>query len=705
MPVKYLFCFNASVIILLVGLFLAPQGFVKVAVAEDDPYIWLESSSSPQAQDWVKSHNEKSLNHLTQDPRFETVRKQIREILLAPDRVPAPNSVLGSMVYNFWQDSKHVRGIWRRTPLESYRSETPNWETILDVDALAKAENENWVFEGGGCLPPKLTHCMISLSRGGGDANVRREFDLTKKAFIQDGFYVPEAKSDVTWQDENTLLVGTNWGEGSLTSSGYSRIVKRWSRGTPLKDAKTVYEGQVDDVSVAAWSSIRPEGSYFFVGRSLNFFNHELRLINGDSLIKVAIPEDSIVQGVFQNELFFSLRTDWSVDGRAFVAGSLLAIAMSDLEHPKPEIVLVPDSRTSLQAISKTRDGLFVHVLENVSGSIYRAQKTKKGWVLSKLPIQDSGTVSIEAANEFEHDFVTSFEGFLTPASYYLHSDLDPLKRPEVLKQEKSRFNGENMIVEQFHSSSLDGTEIPYYVIRKKDLPLNGSLPTILYAYGGFEVSETPWYLGYAGKTWVEAGGVFVLANIRGGGEFGPNWHNSVIKENRHKVFEDFASVAEDLFEKKITSPRRLGIRGGSNGGLLVGASFVLRPELFNAVSCEVPLLDMIRYPLLGAGTSWEGEYGDPADPAMASAILKYSPYQNVKPGIKYPKVFFSTATTDDRVTPFHARKMVAKMEAQGHDVLFYENTDGGHGAAANLEEMVRDRTLILIYFFQQLFD
>ncbi len=683
---------------------IAPSRLLAQETTEDS-FLWLESTSSPQALDWVKSENSRSLHQLTSDNRFESVKKNIENIILAPDRIPTPSAIMGNWVYNFWQDKDHVRGLWRRTSLENYKTDSPYWETLLDIDKLALAENENWVYKSSDCLAPKNTNCLISLSRGGGDAVVIREFNLVKKAFVSDGFNIPEAKTDAAWLDENTLLVGTNWGEGSLTTSSYPRIVKKWHRGTELKEAKTVFEGSVNDISASPSPIHCPEGNETFIMEGLTFFTNKLYWIQNDKVELVPIPEDAIFQGLFKKQLLISLRTDWSLNGKLFSAGTLLSIPMKNLKQLEPEVLLAPDSHSSIQYVTRTANQLFIHVLENVNGKIFQAQKINSGWKLSALPLPAAGAVDFVTGGSFEHLFITSYVGFLTPASYFLHSDLEPLKKPEIIKQAKTRFNSDEMIVEQFESTSLDGTKIPYYLVHKKNLPLNGSNPTIMTAYGGFEVSETPYYSGTVGKVWLEAGGAYVLANIRGGGEFGPKWHNTVIKENRHKVFEDFASVAQSLIAKKITSPRRLGIKGGSNGGLLVGASLVLYPELFNAVSCEVPLLDMIRFPLLGAGTSWEGEYGDPADPIMKQVILQYSPYQNVKKDQKYPKVFFSTATTHDRVTPAHARKMAAKMEAQGHDILFYENTNGGHGAAANLQELIRDQALIMTYFFQQLFD
>ena len=673
----------------------------------DDPYLWLEKRDSPAALTWVKKHNEASLAQLTGDRRYRRVEKEIHDVFLAPDRVRAP-VLFGGMIYNFWQDSEHVRGIWQRTSLSEYRKKNPRWETLLDVDALAKQESESWVYEDADCLAPENRRCLIALSRGGGDKVVRREFDLEKKAFVSDGFTVPEAKSNADWLDANTLLVATDWGAGSLTTSGYPRILKRWSRGTPLASATTVFEGQPSDESVSPWVVQRPEGTVALAVRRPTFFTKEFWLIKGEGkLVRLATPKNVWGTGIFQNRLFLKLRDDWTIGEKNFTSGSVVSIDLAEAENPRPALVFAPDARTAVQDATFTRDRLLLQVLDNVNGRIYVGTPPSEAggsWKLERLPLPDAGATSVFSANAFDHSYITYFESFLTPETYYLHSDQAGAEAPERLKQAKIRFDASRMVVEQLESKSLDGTRIPYFLIHQKSMKRDGRTPTILEAYGGFEDSQTPFYLGYIGKSWVEHGGAYVLANIRGGGEFGPRWHESVLKENRHKVFEDFISIAEDLIARKITSPRHLGSKGASNGGLLVGATFIARPDLFNAVSCKVPLLDMLRYTSIGAGASWIDEYGDPSDPAMAAVILKYSPYQNVQAGVRYPKIYFSTSTSDDRVEPAHARKMAAKMEAQGHDVLFFESTDGGHRATADLDQKVRDRALIVTYFIRQLF-
>jgi prolyl oligopeptidase len=676
--------------------------------AMNDPYLWLEDARAPRAMDWVKAHNDKSVGLLTSDPHYAETEAKIRKVVLAPDRLPIPELTHG-MIYNFWQDSDHVRGIWRRTSIAKYSSEKIKWETVLDIDALARAENENWVYKGASCLEPAHRLCLIALSRGGGDAIVYREFDLRKKKFIspaEGGFEIPEAKSSASWVDEKTLLVATDWGTGSLTSSGYPRIVKKWTRGTPLAQSTQLFEGPVTDVSSSPLVSIRREATFVFVSRGPSFFTNELWLADlttGSPLKKVEIPLDAALQVVFQKQLILKLRSEWKLNGETFPSGSLVSVSLDEVTHPKPKVILRPDAKTAIESVVATKDHLFISALENVNGRIFEAVSSPDGqWKVESLHLPDAGETSFVSSDEFDNRLITQFQSFLVPPTYYLHTGPD-FKKLRPLKQAKSRFDASPYVVEQFESTSLDGTRVPYFIVHHKKMPLDGSTPTLLYGYGGFENSMTPFYVTYIGKVWLEKGGAYVLSNIRGGGEFGPAWHQSVLKENRHKAFEDFISVANDLISRKITSPKHLGIRGGSNGGLLMGATVVERPDLFNAVSCEVPLLDMIRYPQIGAGASWIEEYGDPRDPAMLEVLMKYSPYQNVKRDGKYPKIFFSTATTDDRVSPAHARKMTARMEEQGHDILFYENTDGGHGAAANLEQVIRDRALIYTYFLRQL--
>jgi len=662
------------------------------AAAPDDPYLWLEEVESPKALDWARAHNEKSEGLLRADPRFGTIEAEVRKILLARDRIAFPNLDDG-WVYNFWQDAEHVRGIWRRVRPEEYERAEPRWDLILDLDALAKEEKENWVWHGASPLPGS-ERALVFLSRGGKDAHVMREFDVGKRAFLPDGFALPEAKSRATWVDADQLLVGTDFGPDSLTKSGYPRRVKRWRRGTPLAEAALVFEGDVADVSVGAHTAFRPEGRTTFVVRSPSFFEEEAHVLEPDGkLRRVPFPRDADVRGVFYGHFLALLRTAW----KGFPAGALVAMRPDG----GSELVYAPDERSSLRGIVTARSFLYLTVLENVRGRLLRVEKRPGEWHVTRVALPDHGAVDVLSSDDFDDRLYARFESFTAPSSvtFVDGSIVKPVKRmPE-------RFDASDVDVEQHEAASADGTRVPYFLVRRRGRPLDGAIPTLLTGYGGFEIANVPVYAGALGKVWLERGGAFAVANIRGGGEFGPRWHQAALKANRARAFEDFIAVAEDLVRRKVTSPRRLGISGGSNGGLLVGAVLLRRPELLNAVVCNVPLLDMLRYHKLLAGNSWMAEYGDPDDATMAPVLLSYSPYQNVRAGVKYPKVFFLTSTKDDRVHPGHARKMAARMEEQGHDVLYYENIEGGHGGAANLEQRIKKAALEYTFLFRQLVD
>jgi prolyl oligopeptidase len=683
---------------ILLSLMLIPWNLM----AATDPYLWLEAIESPEAMTWVKAHNGKSLPKLMNDVRYGQFEKEVREILLAKDRIPSP-SLRNGWIYNFWQDATYVRGIFRRTRIEEYKKASPNWETILDLDALAKAENENWVWKSSSCLPPKYERCLLSLSRGGKDAVVVREFDIATKSFVKNGFQLPEAKSQMSWKDEDQVFVGTDFGAGSLTASGYPRIVKLWKRGTPLSEAKQIFEGQDTDVSVYGYTVFQEEGNVSFVGRSPSFFTQENYLLTEDMKpIKVALPVEINGSGTYNSSLLVSLRKDW---GR-FASGSLLAVPFSAIGQEnfeaQVELVYEPDSRSTLSGIAATRSALYLNVLQNVQGKLFKVSKEKGKWEKRVVEFPEAGVITVLSTDDFDDRWLVNYQGFLTPPSVYL---IDAQGKSEILRQLPAKFDAKDMVVVQNEAASKDGVKIPYFMIHKKNIQLNGQNPTNLTGYGGFQISSTPYYLNETGKVWIERGGVHVVANIRGGGEFGPKWHQAALLENRQKAFDDFIAVAEDLIKRGITSPKKLGIEGGSNGGLLVGATFTQRPDLFNAVICQVPLLDMLRFHKLLAGHSWTAEYGNPEDPKMAEVISKYSPYQNVKPAVRYPKVYFTTSTKDDRVHPGHARKMVARMEELGHEVLYYENIEGGHGGAANLEQRIKNQTLEFTYLTQQLVD
>lgn len=684
----------------------SPPTGADSAAAAGDSYLWLEEVDGEEALDWVAARNERSLARLEGDPRFERLREEALALLEAEDRIPY-GSWFGGFVHNFWQDGEHVRGIWRRTTLESYASDQPAWETVLDVDALAEAEDENWVWKGRSCLPPEHRLCLVRLSRGGGDAVVVREYDAVAQAFVEDGFFLPEAKSSVAWLDENTLFLGTDFGEGSLTSSGYPRTVRIWRRGTAPDDARQLAEGDTADVSMTGFVVWRPDGPERFLRRTPEFFKGELWWLGEDlAPVRVPIQEDAADSGLLDDRLLVRLRSDWTVGGEEFREGSLVSIRLAESvrtgEPAGVELVYAPSARGSVRGVSTTRNAALISVLEEVTGSLVRAEPTEDGWDLEPVDLPPNGTVGVVSSDPWSDVVFASYQSFLVPNRLFLLRDGG---EPRVIKSLPDRFDASDFVTERRFATSADGERIPYFVVRPKELAMDGSAPTLLTGYGGFEVSRTPSYADPGTIEWLEEGGVFVLANIRGGGEFGPRWHEAALVEDRQRAYDDFIAVAEDLVASGVTSPDRLGIQGGSNGGLLVAAVTMQRPDLFGAVVCSVPLLDMLRYHRLLAGASWMAEYGDPDDPEDRAAIEAYSPYQNVRADQEYPEIFFWTNTRDDRVHPGHPRKMVARMMEQGHPVLYFENTEGGHSAGANLKQAARTTALTTVYLLQKLSD
>jgi prolyl oligopeptidase len=647
----------------------------------DDPFSWLEEVQGEKALAWVKQQNAKTTAVLEARPEYKPVFARTLEILDSKEKIPFP-SLRGETVYNFWKDDAHERGIWRRTSLASYRTATPEWETVLDVDALAKAEGKSWVFQGATCLAPAYVRCMVSLSVGGSDASVRREFDAAAKQFVAGGFSLPEAKSRVSWRDENTLWVGTDFGPGSLTTSGYPRIVKLWKRGTPLSEARTVYEGKTSDMSVGGHTEVLSDGHYDVVTRTPAFYRHESFLVLGDRLVRLDVPEDSQLREFFRDRLLFSLRSDWTVGGKTYRAGSLLAAPVDDLLRGlrRYDVLFEPSERVSLAAVTRTRDRVLIGTLDNVMSRVKSLAFEDGTWKTTEMPTPGLGTTSFSATDDQTNTFFFTYQDFTTPTSLWLSEGGGKAAK---VKSMPAFFDAAGMNGQQLEAVSKDGTKIPYFLVTPKGFVADGKAPTLLYGYGGFESSQLPRYSGVVGSAWLARGGVYVLANIRGGGEFGPAWHNAAVREQHIHNFEDFAAVARDLIARKITSARHLGIMGGSQGGLLVGGTFTLYPDLFHAVVAQVPLADMKRFSHLLAGASWMAEYGDPDKPEDWAFIRTWSPYELLKPDAKYPTPFYWTNTRDDRVHPAHARKMVAKMEAQGHPVYYFENTEGGHGSGA----------------------
>ncbi len=685
------------------AVLLAVLPVFAAAADAPDPRLWLEQIESPRALAWVKGQDEKTLSQLRADPRWKSVEADARAVTLASDRIPWP-SLRGGRLYNFWQDSAHVRGIWRRTTPEEYRKPSPRWETVLDLDALAAAEKENWVWKGADCLQPEQSRCLLSLSRGGGDAVVVREFDADKKAFVAGGFYLPEAKSDVAWFAADALLVGTDFGPGTLTRAGYPRVVKLWKRGRPLSEARTVYEGRVEDVSVSPSVQRRPEGRLAVVEEALDFFSSRKFLVGADGAAReIPLPRGAELRGWYDGRVLASLRAPWVVAGATIPAGALIALPADAKDAAAVETVWTPTAETSLQGVSSARSALYLSTLDDVQGVLLRARRDGARWSVSRLPFASGASLNVAAADDFSDLLLVDVETFLTPSSILAWDGGAAHPKPETWRSLPARFDASGLSAEQRWAVSRDGTRVPYFLVRRSSAPFDGTTPTLLYGYGGFEISLDPYYLATVGRLWLSRGGAFALANIRGGGEFGPRWHEAALKEHRQRAFDDFEAVAEDLSKTKETSPRRLAIQGGSNGGLLVATALTQRPELFGAVLCEVPLTDMLRYSHLLAGNSWVGEYGDPDVPAQAAYLRRYSPYQNVRSDARYPPALIYSSTKDDRVDPGHARKFAARLEEAGQPVLYYENTEGGHSAAANLEQTVKRYAIEYTFLLKEL--
>jgi prolyl oligopeptidase len=649
-----------------------------------DPHLWLEDVAGEKPLAWARERNAESVKALAESEEFRSLESRILSILDSKERIPMVTKI-GERFYNFWRDAAHPKGIWRRTTLAEYKKPDPAWETVIDLDALAADEKENWVWHGAMVLEPADQVCLVSLSRGGADADVVREFDLERKAFVTDGFTLPEAKSRVAWRNENSLFVATDFGPGSLTTSGYPRTVREWQRGTPLAAAPLVFEGQPEDMSVTGYRDLTPGCERDFVVRQKTFYTSDFFLRRDGRLIKVEKPDDANAS-VHREWLLVELRSDWEAGGTKYKAGSLLA---ADLEKflvgdRTLNVLFEPTPRTSLVGFSSTKNHVIITTLDNVRNRLFTLAFRDGRWQREPLPgVPEIGTGNALPVDDLESDdFFLITSSSLEPSTLALGTIGGPV--PERLKQAPAFFHAAGLTVSQHEAVSKDGTRVPYFQIAPENLPLDGTTPTLLYGYGGFEIPLLPGYDPVAGVAWLEQKNVYVIANIRGGGEFGPAWHQAALKEKRPRAYEDFIAVAEDLIARKITSPKHLGVKGGSNGGLLVGNMYTLRPDLFGAVVCQVPLLDMRRYHTLLAGASWMGEYGNPDSPEEWKSIRGFSPYHNVDRGRAYPPLLITTSTRDDRVHPGHARKMTARLVEYGKEVLYYENIEGGHGGAAD---------------------
>ena len=681
----------------------------RAADPAPDPYLWLESVDSPRAMAWVNARNAYSTGVLEADKRYAQNYQDALAIAGDKDRIPMPDFVHGA-VYNFWQDPEHLRGIWRKTTLASYRSATPEWKTVLDIDALGKTDGKSWVWHGANCLQPDERRCLVALSDGGEDATTVREFDLDTGAFVAGGFSLPHGKQNVAWEDADHLLVAREWTPGDLTASGYPYIVKRVTRGQPLESAVEVYRGLKTDTEIVPTVQRDAQGhTLATIQRGIDFFHFETVVVTPQGAKRLAIPAKSGVAELVAGRVIVKLDEAWTAGGRTFPAGALAALDIgavkADPGKLKPVLVWAPGPRESLEQVSATRDTLVLSTLDNVRGRVsVMTPAGRGGWTTRSIAVPDNLAVNLGATDLLSNRAFIQMSGFLTPTTLALTDTTTGSL--DTVKTLPPKFDASRDVVEQREATSTDGTKIPYFIVHRKDIAYDGATPTLLYAYGGFQISLTPNYSGSLGKLWLEHGGAYVLANIRGGGEFGPAWHEAGLGVKRQIIYDDFASVARDLIARKVTSPRRLGIEGGSNGGLLMGVQFTQHPELWNAVVIQVPLLDMIRIGKIAAGASWAGEYGDVnADPAAMAFWQKTSPYAQLKPGVAYPVPFIFTTTKDDRVGPQHARKFAARLEEFGDHVLYYENTEGGHGAGADLKQAAHTTALTMTYLQEKLID
>ena len=666
--------------------------------AQTDEYLWLEDINGQKSMEFVKAQSKITYDKLSQQKSYQPLYDKLLGIYNSSDRIAYP-SIQGKFVYNFWKDENHERGIWRRCLRTNYVEGSYDWETLLDLDSLSEKESLKWVYKGTVANFPICDRFLVYLSKGGGDAVVIREFDPNTKEFLKDGFSIDEAKSTAYYVDNNTLVVSTDFGKGSLSISGYPIQVKLWNRGTPIKDARLIYSGSNFDMA-AIGTTIWDGAKIFTTVLNLKTFFTSKKLIwLDDKMLTVDIPDDCVVSNILKNQLLISLKSDWKVNNTIYKEGALISLDIKELLEGNKIIqnVYEPDSLSSISNVAVTKNKLLVNVLNNVISELYIYSFTNNTWIKEKAATPDMGIISIISTDNFSDQYFCTYENLLTPSTLYSADASTNILKP--VSSLPAYFDASKYEVKQLKATSKDGTLIPYFIVTSKEMKHNGTNPTVIYSYGGFEFSMEPEYASTYGPAWLDQGGVFVVANIRGGGEFGPKWHTAGIKDKRQNVFDDLYAVSEDLITNKVTSPKHLGIFGTSNGGLLVGVALTQRPDLYNAIVCSSPLLDMQRYNKLLAGNSWMGEYGNPDKPKDWEYIQKYSPYQNVKKNMNYPEVLFTTATTDDRVHPGHARKMFAKMNDMGYRTFFYENTEGGHAGSSTNEQKAKLNAMIFSYF------
>jgi prolyl oligopeptidase len=697
---------------MMTSIFSATTHSSAQAPAEQpDKYQWLEEVNGERALSWVRAENERTAKILESDPRFAGLQADALKVLESPDRLPIPVFREGE-IYNTWQDAQHVIGIVRRTTLSDYLTPQPHWQTVIDYDALAKQDNVKWVQKGLNCLYPGNELCLVSLSAGGEDATTLREFDLKTGKFVDAGFVLPKSKQRVAWVDQDTLIVSRDWGAGTMTKSGYPFVAKIWKRGQPLDEAKEIFRGaETDELPSSAETVHDAQGHRaVFLIRGATFFEREVSLLTPDGPKRVGLPGKSDVNGMLDGRVIVTLNEDWTPTGSStkLVQGSVVSLDLAAMQHDpsqlKPTVIFAPSATEFAQALDTTKNHLLLTTLQNVQGRAYVYSIDSKGnWTRKKLDVPDNESVALVTGNTSDDHFFVSLAGFLTPSSLLLGDATGTALKPA--KALPPQFDASRDVVEQFHAVSKDGTKVPYFVVHPKDMKYDGTNPTLLYAYGGFQISLTPNYSPTTGKLWLERGGVYVLANIRGGGEFGPAWHEAGLKTNRMRIYDDFAAVGQDLVTRKITSPRRLGIWGGSNGGLLMGVEMTQHPDMWHAVMIDIPLLDMLRFEHIAAGASWVGEYGTVSNPEQRAFLASISPYNHLKADVTYPEPLIFTTTKDDRVGPVHARKFAARMEELGKPFFYDEIVEGGHGAGADLKELARTSAIHFTYLSRKLMD
>ena len=692
---------NSTLLILFVSfLTLQTAALYSQEQAEEDPYLWLEEVESEKSLDWVKEQNKNSEQILTSNPLYENLQKRYLEVYNDKDKIAYPN-IVGDYVYNLWQDEKYERGLWRRMLTKDYLKNNSNWETLIDLDALSEKEGKKWVYAGATFLEPANDICIVALSDGGTDQDELREFNVKSKKFVANGITFPSSKGGVSWINKNKVLVARDFGEGSMTTSGYPSQIKLMDRNGSMDEAKLIFKTDTTNLGAFPASFYDNNKQYIFIYEAISFYESNLFFLVDNQLKQITYPKDAEFAGFYSGSLIVSLQSDWNINDTVYKKGTLLSMNLQDNLNGKVKVKTIyqPNDRSSFVSVSTSKDFIVVNSMENVQNKLYKYTLNNDEWSAEKINAPEFGSIYLTSSNNQTNDYFFRFSNFITPTTLY-HSTGTEIK---PVKKLKNFFKTDNLEVKQFNATSKDGTKIPYFIVHQKDLQFNGKNPTMIYAYGGFNASSQPNYSSTIGIGWLEQGGVYVLANIRGGGEFGPSWHQAAMKEKRQNAYDDFYAVSEELIAKKITSADHLGAFGWSNGGLMAGVVFTQRPDLYKAVVVGAPLLDMKRYSKLLAGASWMGEYGNPDIPEEWAYIKKYSPYHNVSKDKEYPEVYFVTSTKDDRVHPGHARKMAAKMKDMGHPYIYHETIEGGHGAASTNAQQAEMWSSIYTYFNMKL--